>query len=175
MILPPLSSWTITGSIKPRSYHPTGTTTAASVHSRPGAVTPPTTHPYNPSRSVDTKNESAGHSDDTHRSSTGWVAGRLGLRAPTSQHDGDSDKTALIIMGVFLGVGLLLSLMFWCVYAAAAAPKAVEDAEASLELPGLRARMAPRDLKDEKDLAGHKETEANGESGENKDPKEIQA
>uniref|UniRef100_A0A8H7KF61 Uncharacterized protein n=1 Tax=Bionectria ochroleuca TaxID=29856 RepID=A0A8H7KF61_BIOOC len=112
MILPRLSSSTIRGSLDPSPYRLTGTTAAASLHRAPCVVIQPTTHPYIPARSVVPETRSGGHSDGTHHSSIG--TGRLGPRDPTSQHDGSSDKTALIIMGVFLGVGLLLSLLFLC-------------------------------------------------------------
>ncbi|KAK7215943.1 hypothetical protein V2G26_003946 [Clonostachys chloroleuca] len=112
MILPRLSSSAITGSLDPSSHHLKETTAAASLHRAPYVATQPTTNPYIPARSVIPRTRSGGHSDGTHHSSI--KTGRLGPRDPTSQHDGSSDKTALIIMGVFLGVGLLLSLLFLC-------------------------------------------------------------
>ncbi|CAI6089604.1 unnamed protein product [Clonostachys chloroleuca] len=171
MILPRLSSSAITGSLDPSSHHLKETAAAASLHRAPYVATQPTTNPYIPARSVIPRTRSGGHSDGTHHSSI--KTGRLGPRDPTSQHDGSSDKTALIIMGVFLGVGLLLSLLFLCPYVAFVVPKAAEDAEGGLEMPGREALMALLDLRDGKGLLGHKDSEGTRESGGNKDSKEI--
>lgn len=59
-------------------------------------------------------------------------------------------------------------------YVAFVVPKAAEDAEGGLEMPGREALMALLDLRDGKGLLGHKDSEGTRESGGNKDPEGIQ-
>ncbi|CAG9996158.1 unnamed protein product [Clonostachys byssicola] len=171
MILPSLSSSTIRGSLDPGSSHSTGTTVVASGHKALRVVTHPTTHPYIPASSVVPKTRSAGYSDGTHHLSTD--TGRLGPRDPTSQHDGSSDKTALIIMGT----AARRNTRELPAYFAFVALHGAEGTEGGLELPGREALVASRDLRDEKALLGHKDPKGireSGESGESRDSKAIQ-